>query len=150
MQGKEAKLLGGEKFFQYKDRRSFNRKGNLHRLMVAEAESVVRYNWSDVVYSDKEDLKKMPNGGVAVWCIYEMGSYFCPLYQPVSPRPTKIRLPLICHVICRFYPLQADALSRSIAKTARYYIIRKSGPGLNGSLEPIHLVDLRNFIQLMA
>jgi hypothetical protein len=149
MQSQEARFLNGKTIFKHRDHRAANRKGNLHKQMVAEAECIVKYNWSDVVYADREKLKKMPDGGVAVWCIYEMGSYLCPMYQSLNPKPDQILLPLICHVFCRFYPIQSDRLSEEIAKTARYYLIRKSGRGLDGSIEPFHLADLRSFVQLI-
>lgn len=154
MPSKEAKFFSGQNIFQHKDFRSVKHKNeSLHHKMIAEADGVVLHNWSDVVYSDKKSLKSMPVGGVAVWCIYEMGSYFCPMYQSArfpDEHPEKITLPLICHVLCRFYPEQPDRLSRELANTAKYYVIHKSSRSLDGSIDPIHFDSLRRFVQLIG
>jgi hypothetical protein len=121
----------------------------LHLLMIQEAEKCVKQNWFDVAYTDRKLLDCMPKDSIAIWCVYELGSYLCPMYESIRP-PVVPRLPMILYILSRFYPERPTIISKAFAKTAKYYVIRKGNDFSHGSIEPISLDDLFAFARLIV
>lgn len=58
----------------------------LHEWMCFKAETVVRYNWSDVAVHDRRIVERMLPMEFYVWCIHETGSAIFPMHCQLETR----------------------------------------------------------------
>lgn len=123
--------------------------GSLHHQMIAECETIVKTNWTDVVFHDKQAIQKMPPGGVAIWVVHENGTYLCPMYE--SAKKGRYEIPLIFYVMCRFriqhFMAKRSELADDSFNDPKYYVIRKGSFGSTGSIDPITFDDLCDFLK---
>jgi hypothetical protein len=122
----------------------------LHDRMIAEAEHVVRYNWSDVAIHDRRRLQKAPVGHSFAWVIGEFGSYFTPLFCSVEDKARWEASPLApIQILCMRWIQKENPLTENkvyLHHVGPFYqkcfIVCKADDNGAGTLTPIEFTDL--------
>lgn len=123
---------------------------SLHDKMIAEAELVVRYNWSDIAIHDRKKLKKAPVGHLFAWVIGEFGSYFTPLFCSVDDKAKWAASPIApIQILCMRWIQKENPLTENkvyLHHVGPFYqkcfLICKTDNDGAGTITPIEFADL--------
>lgn len=122
----------------------------LHDKMIAEAELIVRHNWSDIAIHDGRKLRSIPENHFCAWVIGEFGSYLTPLYCDLDQRAKWEASPLApIQILCMRWLQKENPLtsnSRYMNEVGPFYqkcfLLRKNDCLGGGDLIPITFSDL--------
>jgi hypothetical protein len=134
-------MTQAEKIVYYESRRQIEEHNSLITRMMKEAEPIVKHYWTDVCIHDKRVLNSMEPNSSAVWVIYEMGSFLCPLYSSIDfCEPI---LPTICYLIA------ADTKTNDILgrlSDYHFYFLTKGINCYHGDFWKVSRNDLIDFL----
>jgi hypothetical protein len=127
-------------------------KQTLHERMCYIADSVVRYNLSDVAVHDARKLKKMRCGEYRLWIVTEFGSHFLPLSCKMSEwknqEQNDYRLSAVHVIIAKLLTTRGwqQAQNRILFGSAEFYLVGKGADVFSGTIEPMSFPDVVRFV----
>lgn len=124
------------------------RKQTLHEKMCFIADSIIRYNFSDVAVHDRRILKKMRPNEVRLWVINETGSQFVPMYCRLAQwhEPEQVIHDFSAVEITLARYMRIDAFAKRAQEViwdhSEFYLVTKGSDRWSGSITPIEFCDL--------
>ena len=119
------------------------KKQTLHEFLIYEAESIVKYNFSDVAIFDKKIIDKMLPNETRLWIIWEFGSVMPAMYCRLTERESMTKTDH-CFSAVECYMLRfmkegpfSDIQSQIARTTSKFYFVTKGYGAYDYSVDPI-------------